>query len=238
MPSLPHQAPLMKTSERAPSRSSEGPTSSIPEHDDHVTVIEVFADVLCPFTHVGLRRFVHRRSELRREDVVLHVRAWPLELVNGSPLLPELVSEEIEEIRGVAPPRLFAGFAADKFPSSSLPALRLAVAAYRQGFWLGEQVSLHLRDLLFEQGVDIADETILEAVARAYDLQIDSGDAQSVLDDYAEGVRRGVIGSPHFFTPEGSFFCPSLDVHRDATGELHVDVDPDGFDTFIASCFP
>ena len=30
--------------------------------------IEVFADVLCPFTHVGLRRLVARRTELGRDD--------------------------------------------------------------------------------------------------------------------------------------------------------------------------
>jgi hypothetical protein len=29
-----------------------------------VTTIEVFADVRCPFTHVGLRRFVQRRHQL------------------------------------------------------------------------------------------------------------------------------------------------------------------------------
>ena len=51
--------------------------------------LEVFADVCCPFTHVGLRRIVRRRAELGRDDVVLVVRAWPLELVNGVPLDPE-----------------------------------------------------------------------------------------------------------------------------------------------------
>jgi hypothetical protein len=45
-----------------------------------------------------------------------------------------------------------------------------------------------------------------------------------------------VIGSPHFFTPAGSFFCPSLDVHRDDTGHLRITADS-GFDQFIATCF-
>src|SRR5206468_3084962 len=49
-------------------------------------VIEVFADVRCPFTHVGLTRFVARRHELGRREPRLRVRAWPLELVNGEPL--------------------------------------------------------------------------------------------------------------------------------------------------------
>jgi len=46
------------------------------------TVIEVFADVACPFTHVGLKSFVARRAGLGRDDVILRVRAWPLEIVN------------------------------------------------------------------------------------------------------------------------------------------------------------
>ena len=45
------------------------------------------------------------------------------------------------------------------------------------------------------------------------------------------------IGSPHFFTPAGGFFCPSLDVSRDATGRLRVAADPDRFDRFVESCF-
>jgi hypothetical protein len=49
-----------------------------------VRVVEVFADVSCPFAHVGLRRLVEQRDKLARDDIVLRVRAWPLELVNGS----------------------------------------------------------------------------------------------------------------------------------------------------------
>ena len=48
--------------------------------------IEVFADVSCPFTHVGLRRLVEHRRQLERDDLRIVVKAWPLELVNGSPL--------------------------------------------------------------------------------------------------------------------------------------------------------
>lgn len=50
--------------------------------------VEVFADLGCPFTHVGLRRLLARRAELARDEPVLLVRAWPLELVNGQPLAP------------------------------------------------------------------------------------------------------------------------------------------------------
>lgn len=199
--------------------------------------IEVFADVACPFTHVGLRRFVERRAELGRCDVTLWVRAWPLEIVNGQPLDPHFIAEEVADIRNQVAPTLFEQFAEDAFPASSLPALTVAAAAYERDLALGERVSLALRDLLFEHGVDIADTAVLHRLAAEHDVPVDLADTRSVLDDHAEGVARGVIGSPHFFTPAGGFFCPSLDVHRDAAGHLRITADTSGFDQFLTTCF-
>ena len=42
------------------------------------------------------------------------------------------------------------------FPRTSLPALALVAAAYRQSDRMGEAVSLALRDSLFERGRDIS----------------------------------------------------------------------------------
>ena len=53
--------------------------------------------------------------------------------------------------------------------------------------------------------------------------------------DWAEGKARGVMGSPHFFTPGGDFFCPALDVRR-VDGHLRITADPEGFDRFLESC--
>jgi len=202
-----------------------------------MTVIEVFADVACPFTHVGLRRFVARRAELGRDDVTLRVRAWPLEIVNGQPLDPQFIGEEIDCIRRQIAPALFQGFTQAAFPTSSLPALTLAAAAYDESLAIGERVSLALRDLLFERGIDIADSAVLARLASQHDVSVDLADSRRVLEDHAEGLARGVVGSPHFFTPAGGFFCPSLDVHRDAGGHLRITADPAGFDRFVASCF-
>jgi predicted DsbA family dithiol-disulfide isomerase len=196
----------------------------------------VFADVACPFTHVGLRRFVARRAELGREDVTLRVRAWPLEIVNGQPLDPQFIGEEIDDIRRQVAPALFQGFTEAAFPVSSLPALTLAAAAYDESLATGERVSLALRDLLFEQGIDIADTTVVARLASHHDVSVDLTDSRPVLEDHAEGLTRGVVGSPHFFTPTGGFFCPSLDVHRDAGGHLRITADPAGFDRFVAAC--
>jgi predicted DsbA family dithiol-disulfide isomerase len=198
--------------------------------------IEVFADVLCPFTHVGLRRFVQKRASAAR-DVVLWVRSWPLEVVNGEPLEAGFVADEVAELRAQVAPDLFGGFDPDAFPSTSLPALALGAAGYRRDATTGEAVALALRDLVFEQGRDVADRAVLDEVAARFGLDVTSTDVETVTADHDEGVARGVVGSPHFFTPEGSFFCPSLDISRDDEGELHVRVDQRGFEQFVDACF-
>lgn len=201
-----------------------------------MTVIEVFADVGCPFTHVGLRRFVQRRDELGRDDVVLRVRSWPLEIVNGQLLDPTFIAEEVDDLRDQLGPELFTGFDGSAFPATSLPAMALAAAADAADVAVGERVSLELRDLPFEQNVDVADPTVLAALAARHGISADLSDHRRVLADHVEGVERGVIGSPHFFTPAGGFFCPSLDVHRDDDGHLRITADPDAFDRFISAC--
>ena len=202
-----------------------------------MTVIEVFADVACPFTHVGLRRFVAERAKRDRPDVSLWVRAWPLEIVNGEPLDPRFIAEEVNDIRRQIAPDLFAGFREAAFPASSLPALALAAAAHDADPATGEIVSLALRDLLFEHGTNIANPDVLQGLAASHHLAVDVGQTQRALDDHAEGAARGVVGSPHFFTPGGGYFCPALDIHRDTDGHLHISTDEAGFLTFIASCF-
>ena len=201
------------------------------------TVIEVFADVGCPFTHVGLRRFVEQRAELGRDDVVLHVRAWPLEIVNRRPLDPAFIAEEVDDIRGQIAGDMFEGFVETSFPATSLPALTLAAAAYDRSLAVGEAVSLALRDLLFEQGVDIADNDVLRGLADEHGISVDLADTTRVMAEHAEGVERSVTGSPHFFTPAGGFFCPALDVSRDDAGHLRITADPGGFATFLSGCF-
>jgi predicted DsbA family dithiol-disulfide isomerase len=209
----------------------------VPDASEATTVVEVFADVCCPFTHLGLLRFVERRAAVDRHDVRLWVRAWPLEIVNGSPLGAAFIAEEIEDIRGQVAPEAFVGFDQEAFPPSSLPAMTLAALAYDDGLERGEQVSLELRHLLFEQGTDIADPATLRDVADRHGLDLSSdqlNDPAPVLADLEVGRQRGVIGSPHFYTPSGGYFCPSLDIERDARGHLRIHTDPEGFEAFMA----
>lgn len=200
--------------------------------------IEVFADVGCPFTHVGLRRLAAHRDALGRDDVVFRVRAWPLELVNGRPIDPAEVTEEIDELRRDAASDLFVQYSETRFPASSLPALDLANAAARADDRVGERVSLALRTALFELGRDIADPSVLGAIADAHGVTVDPElDRAGVLADWNEGKTRGVEGSPHFFTGDRNWFCPSLDIRR-IDGRLQVTTDPAAFNVFLEACFP
>ena len=197
-------------------------------------MIEVFADVWCPFAHVGLRAVVARRRELGRDDVPLRIRAWPLELVNGQPLDRHEVADEIADLRAQVAADLFAAFDERAFPRTSLPALALASVAYRRSDRTGEEVSFALRNALFEEGRDIADPGVLASIAAAHHLDAAGPDDDAaVLADWHDGQRRDVKGSPHFFCGAISAFCPALVIAKDENQHLHVRVDPHGLDDFM-----
>jgi len=201
--------------------------------DSPVVPIEVFADVCCPFTHLGLRRLLDRRRDLGREEPMLLVRAWPLELVNGAPLDAELIGEEVDELRRQVAPDLFRGFEQSAFPPSSMPAFALAAVAYQRDLATGEAVSVELRAALFEEGCNIADPAVLATIAARHGLRAsDEGIHRRVLDDWHEGQARGVVGSPHFFLVTGDFFCPTLDIAR-VDGHLRITTDDDSLASFV-----
>lgn len=184
--------------------------------------IEVYADISCPFAHVSLRTVGRLRDEIDAGVPIL-VRAWPLELVNGKPLDPDLTSTHVEELRRDVAPGLFVGFRPEALPSSTLRALALVEAAYENDPWLGERLSFVLRDRLFEEGRPLNDSYLAR-------LATEHAMARSVLDDVtpvedrlAEGRRRGVRGSPHFFVGTADRFCPLLDITRDSARGLHVE---------------
>lgn len=198
-----------------------------------MTVIDVYADVACPFTHVGLRRFVERRAAQGRHEPVLRVHPWPLELVNGHPLDPPHIADEIVAIRAQVAPELFAGFRVEAFPATSMPAFRLAEAAYGRDLATGEAVALALRDALFEHGRDIADPAVLADVAARHGLPVPAADDAGVLADYEAGRARGVIGSPHFFAEGRAAFCPLLHITK-VDGGWHITEDTTLLDELLA----
>ena len=94
---------------------------------------------------------------------------------------------------------------------------------------------LAVREALFEEGVDISDPTALDRLRARYGVPEPSlDDAAMVLADLEDGRRRGVVGSPHFFTPLGDFFCPSLRIghHGDV---LDITEDAERSERFLAA---
>lgn len=192
-------------------------------------VIEVFADIWCPFAHVGLRAARAARERAGRADVGLVVRSWPLELVNGEPMSAAKTLEHVHELREFVAPDAFAHFDPDAFPTTTLPALALVARAYGASAELGERATFLVRDALFEDGRDIGDAAVIADLASLLGVGVpDAGDHDQVLADWRAGQERGVKGSPHFFCGELHVFCPALQISRKqhAHGlEVHADVE-------------
>ncbi len=200
-------------------------------------VLEVFADVACPFAHVGLARFEAYRRHRGMGEPILRVRAWPLELVNKQAFDGPSLTPKVEALRADAASDMFAGFDPHRFPTTSLPALISEAAAYRTGLEHGERFSLAIRRCLFDEGRDVSDSGVLRGLREAHDGPAPTpADEAAVQADFVEGRRRGVEGSPHFFTPDGGFFCPSLNIEHDQEGYT-VAFDTTGFQRFTSAVF-
>ena len=198
------------------------------------STIEVFADVTCPFTHVGLKQVVRHVADMDNPvDVV--VRAWPLEWVNGAPLAADAVVVKAQALDQQLGVHDFSGLRADRWPATTIPALNLAAEAYERDAATGLAVSLELRAALFEHGVDIADRDALGLIAAAHHLALPTTEASdAVRRDYDDGSARGVQGSPHFFVGSDGFFCPALDLGHDAQGQLTARFDSAMLSEFFA----
>lgn len=198
------------------------------------TVVEVFADITCPFTHVGLSMVAKLLAE-SGSSIELWVRAWPLEWVNGSPLEVGPVVAKAATLRADLGITQFSGLDPESWPTTTIAAHNLSAAAHDLDPAVGLAVSRELRDALFELGRDISDSDVLADIASRHGLPEPPAEPSvAVLDDYAEGQRRGVRGSPDFFVGDDEFFCPALDLGHDRTGNLTARFDDAGLEAFIS----
>jgi predicted DsbA family dithiol-disulfide isomerase len=202
---------------------------------DHV---EVFADITCPLTHVGLKRVVAHLDQVS-DDVEVIVRAWPLEWVNGMPLDADIVKMKAGILDDQLGLSNFGGFDVERWPDTTIPALNLAAAAYEKDPATGLAVSLELRAALFEEAKNIADGDVLADIAAQHGLDSPAEEASpAVTADYEAGQEMGVIGSPHFFSRGTDFFCPALDIGHDESGGLTARFDPVGLQSFLDIVHP
>ncbi len=214
-----------------------GRSKGIVVQSDPGPMIEVFADIWCPFAHVGLREVRTQRDDSGRTDLFIRVRAWPLELVNGAAQDPSATQAHAVEVREQVAPTMFANVALDPFPTSTLQALALVERAYRMDPALGERASFVLRDAMFEEGRDISDPAVLESIATGLGVRMpEAADDAAVLADWHEGQRRGVRGSPHFFCGEVDAFCPSLTITKVPDAGSTITLDTVRLTAFMAQC--
>jgi predicted DsbA family dithiol-disulfide isomerase len=201
-----------------------------------MTTIEVFGDVCCPFTYAGLVLLRQVRDE-RDPDTRIVVRAWPLEWINGHPFDPDHIRREIDGLLAVVPDR-FAGFSVSAFPTTSVPAFGLVHAAYAHSLTLGEQAAFAVREAVFERGLDVGDPEVLAGLAAELGLPMPSAEAATaaVAADHAAGQAAGVVGSPHFVTDHGSWFCPLLHISQ-TDGRFTVRIDEAARTEFLANVF-
>lgn len=201
-------------------------------------LVDVWADVSCPFAHFSLRRFAERRRRADANHVRLRVRAWPLEVVNGEALGAAKVADEIADLRAQVASDLFGGFAPAAFPASTIVILGTATLAYQQGTANAEAFNLAVRDALFEHGAAAGDPDVLAEVAAGFGLDVaDEATARSAVEaDFAEGQRRGVTGSPHFIVDGSPFFCPTLDIERQGA-HLRIEINDAELNRFFDRAF-
>jgi predicted DsbA family dithiol-disulfide isomerase len=201
------------------------------------TEIEVFADIWCPFAHVGLRCARDQRDGMGRDDVILRVRSWPLELVNSAPMDPAKTASHIEHLRHQVNGDLFVGFDATNFPTSTLEALALIEHAYATDSRSGEAATFAVRDALFERGLDVSDPAVLATIAAELGIgPTADADRAAVIDSWHAGQARGVKGSPHFFSGEAEMFCPTLDISRSDAGDVSIALNIERLNAFLALC--
>jgi predicted DsbA family dithiol-disulfide isomerase len=206
---------------------------------DADSILEVYADIACPFAYVGLRRLITARADAQRYDVPIEVQPWPLELVNGTPLNPQTTATHVAELRDQIAPELFSGFDPANFPNTTLPALALVHVANQLDPAIGLAVDQALRTALFEHGLDVSDPAVLHAIAYEYALpEPTPADAAAVQALYQTGRTRSVQGSPHFFYRDYAAFCPSLAISADPGPGLTIAFDTSALDELVTYCFP
>ncbi len=195
--------------------------------------IEAFAEITCPFAHVGLKVVTEALHQLA-EPPPLVVRPWPLEWVNGSGLDALAVALKAKALDVALGRDDFGGFDPTHWPVSTIAAHNLVAAAYAEDAATGLSVSLELRTLLFERGIDIGDPQVLAELAASHELAAPPAEPTPAMQDaYEDGRRRGVRGSPEFFVGAQPFFCPSLELGHDDAGSLTASFDPAGLRALV-----
>ena len=213
--------------------------------------IQVWSDLLCPFTYVGLLRLRRARSRLGLDGVVqLEHRTFPLELFNG-PHPRRGTDTEAVGLGHIEPDAQFRVWAAadDLYPHTVLLAAEAVHAASAQSLAAGEALDLALRRAFWTHSRSISHRQVILDIAgesptglvdvTALAAALDSGRYRAdVMADFAVAQTGTVAGSPTFrFADATTVTNPGIHVHWDgpwAAGFPVVDShDPGVYDDLL-----
>lgn len=196
-------------------------------------VLQVWSDLLCPFTHVALHRLRQAQAELPAGDpaaqVQLEHHAFALELFNG-PHPRRGTDTEAVGLGQVAPDAGFRvwGAADDLYPHTVLLAAEAVLAATAQSRTAGTALDAALRAAFWTHSRSIAHrQVILEIAGKVVQgpgSGLDVAALAAALDDgrYRADLMRdhdlastdAIDGSPTFVLPDGTTITnPGIVVH-------------------------
>jgi predicted DsbA family dithiol-disulfide isomerase len=212
-------------------------------------VLQVWSDLLCPFTHVALHQLRVAQAALAPQDparaVELEHHVFPLELFNG-PHPRRGTDTEAVGLGQIAPDAGFHVWTAtdDLYPHTVLLAAEAVLAAGRQSrtaataldaalrtaFWTHSKSIAH-RAVVLEVAQQIADNgTPLDVATLIADL--DSGRCRTDLtNDYILASTDAIPTSPTFVLPDGTIRAnPGITVHWQGSWAVGYPI-VDAFDT-------
>lgn len=215
------------------------------------STIQVWSDLLCPFTFVALHRLRRTRDRLGLTGRIrLEHRSFPLELFNG-PHPRRGTDTEAVGLGQIEPAAGFRVWTApdDEYPHTVLLAAEAVHAAGVQGLEAAEEFDLALRAAFWTESRSIAHRQVILDVAdslpgRPLDVPalaaaLDNGRHRAdVMRDFAVAQTDAIAGSPTLRLPDGSSVTnPGITLHWEgpwAAGFPIVDShDPDVYDDLL-----
>ncbi|WP_375423073.1 DsbA family protein [uncultured Friedmanniella sp.] len=195
-------------------------------------VLQLWSDLLCPFTHVALHELRAARERLGPGDpahnVQLEHHAFPLELFNG-PHLRRGTDTEAVGLGQICPAAGFRVWTGpdDSYPHTVLTAAEAVLAAGAQSRVAGEALDAALRAAFWTGARSIAHRAVVLEVAEevaAGGAPLDTGRLTQALDsgrhradlmaDVTLAQTEAIPTSPTFVLPDGTVCAnPGITVH-------------------------
>lgn len=184
--------------------------------------IQVWSDLLCPFTAVALHRLRDARERLGAGLRIDH-HVFALELFNG-PHPRRGTDTEAVGLGQVEPGAELRVWTAseDRYPHTVLLAAEAVLAAKEQGFDRSEALDAGLRRAFWTESRSISHRGVILEVAGQSGLDVPAlADAldegrhrRRLFDDHDIARTNAIAGSPTFVLPDGAAVTnPGIDVH-------------------------